>query len=252
MKVYIGAPKSWFGPYQLAEKLMFWVPKEKDEYGFPHTAERVHKFGEWLAHGKIDPEPEVGEITQMWEDRPTTWIYKFLSWIDKLKNKVPREYIKIDRWDTWSMDHTLAPIILPMLKQLQETKHGSQVVDLEDVPDFMRTTTTEDYDDQLTFDFYKEELTSEEMFSSYDVHDRWNWVLNEMIFAFASIDNDWEDQFESGESDLRWKKLENGCSEMIRGPNDTKVYDWEGRQKYQERISNGFRLFGKYFQGLWD
>jgi hypothetical protein len=30
------------------------------------------------------------------------------------------KYVKIDRYDTWSMDHTLADIILPMLKQLQK------------------------------------------------------------------------------------------------------------------------------------
>jgi hypothetical protein len=41
-------------------------------------------------------------------------------------------------------------------------------------------------------------------------------------------------------------------SEMIRGPNDTKVYDWEGRKAYEARIQNGFRLFGKYYQNLWD
>ena len=28
--------------------------------------------------------------------------------------------------------------------------------------------------------------------------------------------------------------------------------DWEGRKKVEERINNGFRLFGKYYQGLWD
>jgi len=78
--------------------------------------------------------------------------------------------------------------------------------------------------------------------------------MDEMIFAFESKvdDGGWEEQFESGTSDIQWKRLENGNSEMIRGPNDTKVYDWEGRKAYQARISNGFRLFGKYFENLWD
>jgi hypothetical protein len=78
--------------------------------------------------------------------------------------------------------------------------------------------------------------------------------MDEMIFAFESKvdDGGWEEQFESGTSDIQWKRLENGNSEMIRGPNDTKVYDWEGRKKYEERIANGFRLFGKYYSNLWD
>ncbi len=31
MKVYLGKPNNWFGPYQLAELLCFWAPKTKDE-----------------------------------------------------------------------------------------------------------------------------------------------------------------------------------------------------------------------------
>ena len=238
MKVKIGPYEDWFGPYQLAEKLMFWVPKEKDEYGFPHTAERVHKFGEWLAHGSIKPEPEVGEITKMWEDRPTTWLYKFLSWIHSKQQRTIK--VHIDRWDTWSMDHTLAYIVLPMLKQLKETKHGGPFVDLEDVP-------KELHGKKLT----KKQKANGEVDDKH--FERWDWVLDEMIFAFDSKVNDgWEEQFETGTSDLQWKKLEDGCSQMVEGPNHTKVYDWEGRKAYEARIANGFRLFGKYYQNLWD
>lgn len=240
MKVKIGPYENWFGPYQLAEKLMFWVPKEKDEYGFPHTAERVHKFGEWLAHGKVKPEPKVGEVYDMWEDRPQTWLYKFLSWIHSKQERTIK--VHIDRWDTWSMDHTLAYIILPMLKQLKATKHGAPQVDYKDVPEELRPTRKE-------INAYNKDGTTDDKF-----FERWDWVLDEMIFAFETKVDDgrWEEQFETGESDLQWKQLEGGMSEMIKGPNHTKVYDWEGRKKYQERISNGFRLFGKYYESLWD
>ena len=239
MKVKIGNYTNWFGPYQLAEKLMFWVPKEKDEYGFPHTAERVHRFGEWLAHGSIEPEPEVGEVKSWGSDeRPTTWLYKFLLWIEsKKKRKIE---VHIDRWDTWSMDHTLALIVLPMLKQLKATKHGAPYVDPKDVPKELQPKKQT-----------KKQKDNGETDSTH--FERWDWVLDEMIFAFDSkVNDDWEEQFETGESDIRWKTLEGGMSEMVRGPNDTKVYDWEGRKAYQERISNGFRLFGKYYESLWD
>jgi len=75
-----------------------------------------------------------------------------------------------------------------------------------------------------------------------------------MIFAFETKVDDgrWEDQFETGEYDLQWKKLEDGNSEMVKGPNHTAVTDWDGRKAYQDRISNGFRLFGKYYENLWD
>jgi hypothetical protein len=86
--------------------------------------------------------------------------------------------------------------------------------------------------------------------------ERWDWVMDEMIFAFESKHTDWEEQFHSGEHDTQWIKLTEGKlkghSEMVKGPNDTFEIDWEGRKAYQERISNGFRLFGKYFENLWD
>jgi hypothetical protein len=240
MKVKIGNYTNWFGPYQLAEKLMFWVPKEKDEYGFPHTAERVHKFGEWLAHGSVEPEAEVGEIRSWDRERPTTWLYKFLSWIHSKQERTIK--VHIDPWDTWSMDNTLAHIILPMLKQLKATKHGAPQVDIEDVPAHLKPT-------KKALKAYEKDGTTDEQF-----FDRWDWVLDEMIFAFETKVDDgrWEEQFESGESDLQWKKLEDGNYQMVNGPKHTREYDWEGRKAYQERISNGFRLFGKYYENLWD
>ena len=166
-------------------------------------------------------------------------VYDVFNWIwfDRRTQKVS---VKIDRWDTWSMDHTLAYIILPMLKQLTATKHGAPYVDPKDCP--------------LELKPKKQTKKQKDNGETDSTHfERWDWVLDEMIFAFDSKVNDgWEDQFQTGTSDIQWKKLENGNSEMIRGPNDTREYDWEGRKAYQERISNGFRLFGKYYENLWD
>lgn len=238
MYVKIGPYKNWFGPYQLAEALCFWAKEEKDEYGFSKKPDWVHNFGEWLAYGSVEPEPEVGDIITWDRDRPITWLYKLLLWIDSKKKRTIK--VHIDRWDTWGMDHTLAHIILPMLKQLKETKHGAPWVDLKDVPK----------------ELHGKRLTKKqrEQGDLDDMHfERWNYVLDEMIFAFESeLDDSWQDQFESGVNDLQCKKLENGMSEIIEGPNHTKVYDWEGRKAYEARIQNGFRLFGKYYQSLWD
>lgn len=246
MRVKIGPYKNWFGPYQLAQAIMFWVPKEKDEYGFPHTAERVHKFGEWLAHGSVRAKPKVGDVDKIFDDdRPETWIYKLLQWIDKKKKR--KIHVHIDRWDTWNMETTLGYIVRPMLKQLFENKHGAPWVDDEDVPEELRSTSAR-------------ELTEEEKNNGHtdDNHfKRWDWVMNEMIFAFESLDGgenqDWEDQFTTGEYDFRFEKIdEKGTSQMVRGPNHTAVTDWDARKAYAERIQNGFRLFGKYYQNLWD
>lgn len=245
MRVKIGPYRNYFGPYQLAQKILFWIPKEKDEYGYESTADRVHKFGEWLAHGSIKPEPAVGEETDWGDDRPETWIYKLLLWIDKKKKR--KIEVHIDRWDTWNMETTLGYIVRPMLKQLRANKHGAPWVDDEDVPEELRSTSAR-------------ELTQEEKDNGHtdDNHfKRWDWVMDEMIFAFESLDGgenqDWEDQFTTGKYDFRFKKIdESGTSQMIRGPNHTAETDWDGRKAYAKRVQNGFRLFGKYYMHLWD
>jgi hypothetical protein len=241
MRVKIGPYRSWFGPHQLAEKILFWIPKEKDEYGFLRTPDRVHKFGEWLAHGSVEPEPEVGDVSSWGDDRPETWIYKLLKWIDKKKKR--KIHVHIDRWDTWGMDNTLAHIILPMLKQLKSTTHGAPYVDDEDVPEHLRSTSAP----PLT----------EEQKNVHDVDDnhfkRWEYVLDEMIFAFQSeVDDNWEEQFTTGDYDYRSQKTSEDLYQMVEGPKHTAVTDWDGRKAYAERMKNGYRLFGHYYQGLWD
>lgn len=149
--------------------------------------------------------------------------------------------VKIDPWDTWSMDHTLALIIHPMLVQLKETKHGSPMVDDEDVPEMIRSTVSPGKNSWDTDGHH---------------HDRWEWVLDEMIWSFSQLlDEDAERQFHTGKIDIDWEEIDvNGekLYEMVKGPNDTHVFDREGWEVWNERKQNGFRLFGKYYQALWD
>jgi len=122
--------------------------------------------------------------------------------------------VQIDHWDTWSMDHTLSYIVLPMLRQLKETKHGAPNVDDEDVPEQLRSTSAPPKKNEWDTDEFH--------------FDRWDWALDEMIYAFDCKANK-DDVY------MRF---------------DTS--DRDGMNKEQERISNGFRLFGKYYEALWD
>ena len=226
MKVKIKKYPTWLGPYQLVEKLCFWAKDVEDEHGIMDKPQWVFDLGDWLAH---------------------TW---FGGWWSGVANRWTDYHSKrqvkvhIDPWDTWSMDHTLSHIVVPMLLQLKETKHGAPYVYPEDVPTELRPTKKE-----LTA--YTKNSETDSMF-----FERWDWVMDEMIFAFESKHNDWEEQFSSGEHDVAWIEITEGKlkghSEMVKGPNDTYEVDWEGRKAYQDRISNGFRLFGKYYEGLWD
>jgi hypothetical protein len=84
-----------------------------------------------------------------------------------------------------------------------------------------------------------------------------------MIFAFEKkAQNDWTSEFHSGEIDWIHVPVDKDGNEVAKGqhrfyqmkdgPNHTHVYDAEGAQRVQERITNGFRLFGKYYENLWD
>lgn len=148
--------------------------------------------------------------------------------------------IIIHPWDTWSMDHTLAMIILPMLKQLKETKHGSPMVDDCDVPEHMRCNDPE------SESFWEETEPG-------NVHERWNWVMNEMIWTFEQKNRDWWEEdyiIEQGEIDFDTEADEDDTVELKWKKEH--VVDWEGQKAHQERMNNGFRLFGKYYEGLWD
>ena len=249
MKVKIGPYERWFGPYQLAEKLCFWAKPVKDEWGIESKPNWVHKFGEWLAHGSVAPEATRENPISRWrDDRPETLLYKFLTWLHSKKKR--RIEVRIDQYDTWSMDNTLAYIVLPMLEQLQKTKHGAPFVDDKDVPKELRSTSAPPLSEE-----------DKNVGATDDNHfKRWDWVLDEMIFAFKSkIDEDWTKQFHSGTHD--WYSEASTFDEatgkallfqLKRGPNDTAEVDMKGMKAYQKRISNGFRLFGKYYENLWD
>ena len=141
----------------------------------------------------------------------------------------PTVKVKIDRYDTWSMDTTLAHIVIPMLKQLRDTKHGVPLVDDEDVG--------------LFFEGNNEE--------------KWEWIMSEMLFAFESKLTNWEDKYSSGEMDydsipvIGKDGTEIGVT-WEKGAGHTYKLDIDGLHAEQARVANGFRLFGKYYESLWD
>jgi hypothetical protein len=228
LKIYIGPYKNFIGPYQIAEKLCFWVKKEKDEFGILRHPDWVHNFGEWLA-GK---------------DAHDTWLTKVCLWVEKKRTRTIK--VKIHKYDTWSLDNTLSHIILPMLRQLKATTHGAPFIEDEDVPEGIGLRSTEAKPKEDEYDVDSNHFK------------RWDWILDEMIFAFEHIvDDSWEDGFRTGNFDTVWTPTsfdENGKPKLYKmdeGPNHTYKCDYEGMKLVEDRIQNGLRLFGTYYQGLW-
>jgi hypothetical protein len=178
-----------------------------------------------------------------WVERATGYIEPFsraLQWfLDLVHPQI--NLVKLDRWDTWSMDHTLADIVLPMLKQLNETKHGAPCTDDEDVPEYLRSHMAQPKEYEWDTD---------------SLHfARWDWILNEMIWAFEQkVADDAEGQFfdHSAYEHLKGKtNHDEWFKDMSEGASKVK-YDEAGHKVWLDRKRNGFRLFGKYFEALWD
>ena len=162
-------------------------------------------------------------------------VYNVFNWIwfDRRTQKIK---VRIDPWDTWSMDHTLAPIILPMLVQLKSTNHGAPNVDADDVPKELRATKK-----QLAAYGKKGDVDPKHF-------ERWDWIMDEMIWAFEQkLRDNWEgDYYEYRELGMEEDKGDNQFGLKL-------VWeDEEGRAAHQKRMTAGFKLFGKYYENLWD
>jgi hypothetical protein len=90
---------------------------------------------------------------------------------------------------------------------------------------------------------------------------RWEWVLDEMIWAFEQQqpDCDWEKLYQSGNHDMKFVPTgevdadgDPAMYKMELGPLDTFKVDQVGRKQHQDRINTALTLFGKYYQNLWD
>lgn len=207
MRVHIGPYKNWWGPYQIADLLRY--------VGF--SKRRCKRVGEWLNN---------------------TRFLELCGWIHARRKRTVK--IHIDDYDVWGVDHTLAMIVVPLLRRLKEKTHGAPQVDDEDVPKRLRSTSAPP-------------LTEEEKNTgSPDANHfhRWDWVLDEIIWSFGQIlDEESELQF-SKDKDPAKPSDEKGLS--FRESMDRIDFDHDAYQAHQDRIQNGMCLFGKYLRGMWD
>jgi len=223
MKIYKSCYRShWVSPYTVLEYIFFWtawskcgrnrgVVEDKDFVDHPAWVETATDYLGPVCHA-------------------VRWV------LDLVRPQI--NIVRIDPWDTWSMDHTLADIILPMLKQLHATKHGAPCVDDKDVPKELRSTSAEPKENEWDTD------------SNH--FKRWDYVLDEMIWAFEQkVSDDAEGQFfdHSAYKDDK-TGTDTWLDDLSKGRSKTK-YDRKGHKKWQDRKDNGFRLFGKYFEALW-
>ena len=202
-------PKNnWLSPYRIIEKVIFWREIDYDE-------------------------PIVQKIK--------TVLDPFCNGLYELRSFFNRDikYVKIDPWDAWSIEHTLSPIILSLLKELKDHKHGAPWVADEDVPPKLRANrgvykgnadpALHRIEDDIDKKFFK----------------RFDYILDEMIWAFEQLSiDDHEGKF----YDHTESRKEIDLNKSVLKIKVNRV----GLRKHNERIDNGLRLFGKYYRALWD
>jgi len=160
--------------------------------------------------------------------------------------------IEIEKFDTYSLDHTLALIILPALIQLKATKMG--------VPAEFGDAGGADYDSQDSFDFYKEDHN----WAFDQKTKRWEEILDKMIWSFQQIVlDDYETKYHHGKAEYDWVKSEEKFTNPLNGKVEDTFqmvdknpeehwYDMNGHIEHEKRIQEGLELFGKYYRHLWD
>lgn len=210
MKIYFNKPKdNWISPYTIIEKAFFWRKIDYDE-----------------------------PIVEFWNGI----LSPFCSVLFDIRQFFNRDirYVKIDTWDAWSLEHTLSPIILPILKELKCIKHGAPHIDDEDVPPKLRANRDIRYQGTVNPDLHKISDDVDKKFFK-----RFDYILDEMIWTFEQL-SDWdnEDKFYDHTESRKIKDLNKSVRKL-------KV-DRVGLKKHHARIDNGLRLFGKYYRTLWD
>lgn len=194
--------KSWkdLNFQSLFEKVFFW--KDEDDpliekltdifmYGFKYEAPPLFQNGRKF----ITLDEFMSSID--YSQSKFTKIQKLLHKYNSINKHI--DFVKIQNHDIWNLDTTLATIIYPALIKFKKEKHGTSFVDDEDVPDHLKTLQ------EKTEDNYSE--------------DKWNYILDKMIFAF-NLEN-----------------IELG-------------YDHDEKET-KESLIEGYRLFGKYYTSLW-
>lgn len=147
------------------------------------------------AHDEERISPQVYRML----DAVNTPFEKIINWI---WSRTEIKIVHINRRDLWSLDYTLAQVIYPAIVKFKEDNTISiPFVSDEDVPEEMR------YEANNVTEFEADNELLEQ---------RWQYVLNKIIFSFECCRNDITDQME-----------------------------------HRSEIDKGLELFGKYYQNFW-
>lgn len=127
--------------------------------------------------------------------------------------------VKIDVWDTWSLNHTLALIIAPALRKFKKANNG--------VPGSLM-----DLSHHETMEWNSAAFKKAERKASDRADKEWDRILDVMIWSFEEVaaDNPSEPIITKFKDKRQWRRRSDA---------------------YHKRLDEGFALFGKWYGALW-
>lgn len=138
----------------------------------------------------------------------------------KVKIRGERREVIIDPTDTYDLDFELATIILPALLQLHATKMG--------IPNSMSNKLYNLHSDERQMKLPLEFMNGIDSESEFErSKQEWNHIMDKIIWSFEQL------------------ALGDGMDFPLKD-------HYTSYNLYNERVREGFELFGKYFQDLWD
>lgn len=141
--------------------------------------------------------------------------------------------IEIHDEDMWSLDNVLAHIILACLKKYRETDRQGVPASFVQAADEYNAT-----DEELKYS-----------------HERYLEAIDDMIYAFNSIVNDYgSDKYyieDENAPPIKYIEMQEDGSEIEHEMPMKTRFDREAYDIEQEKIKKGLELFAKHFSTLW-
>lgn len=148
--------------------------------------------------------------------------------------------VLIEPRDLWGLDHALAHIIHPALVALNKVKQGAPYTEDSDVPEHLQSTSAP----PVEFEYETDDLHFA----------RWDWIMQEMIWAFGQIATAQKDAPVPYKhvGEMQTRDNPDGSCTLLNTGLETIPEKMQELLEYNARVQHATMMFGKYYNHLFD
>jgi len=169
----------------------------------------------------------------LWED--------FSYWCKKQYQRIRYGFPLEESWDFRSH---CAKWVLPRLKKLREDtlSYPSRLSNSDE--------TSRYFSNQRYFSFYKDVSKDDSKTQEFGAL-KWNEILDKIIWSFEHINDDVDPIYPENYDSRHIVVDISEKGTAFRLADDRKI-DWSPIEAHQRRLQEGFELFGKHYENLWE